>query len=107
MALPDFLLFTLQVFMNPASIPQKVSDALVSRNVDEEVLIVDQERDKIHQLNLSAAFIWNQCDGHNSVAEIVTRTSENFDIDVKQVTKDVDDTLGNLIELDLIKFLEH
>ena len=93
--------------MNSASIPQKVSDALVTRNVDEEVLIVDQERDKIHQLTLSAAFIWNQCDGHNSVAEIVTKTSEKFGIDVRQVTKDVNDSLGNLIELNLIKFLEH
>ena len=93
--------------MNPASIPQKVSDALVTRNVDEEVLIVDQERDKIHQLNLSAGFIWSQCDGNNSVEDIVTKTFEKFDLDKDQIRKDVNSTLENLIEKNLIELIQH
>lgn len=101
------LLFVSQVFMNPSPIPKKVSDALVSREVDDELLIVDQSNGKIHQLNLSAAFIWMLCDGNNSVEEIVTRAFEKFDIEEYQVRKDVNSTLANLIELNLIEFLEY
>ena len=93
--------------MNPSPIPKRISDTVVSREVDDELLIVDQEKGKIHQLNLSAGFIWSQCDGKNSVEEIVTKTFEKFDIDKDQIRKDVNITLESLIELNLIEFLEH
>lgn len=92
--------------MNPSSIPKRISDAFVSRKVDDELLIVDQDKGKIHQLNVSAEFIWSQCDGNNSVEEIVAKTFEKFDIEEEQVRKDVNSTLENLIELKLIEFLE-
>ena len=93
--------------MNPSPIPKRINEALVSRKVEDELLIVDQENDKIHQLNSSAAFIWSQCDGNNSVEDIVMKTFAKFDIDEAQIRKDVNSNLENLIELDLIEYIEH
>jgi hypothetical protein len=104
MILASLLLSTFQVFMHPSSIPKKISDDLVSRKVDDDLLIVDQENGKIHQLNQTATFIWSLCDGKSSVEEIVKKSFENFDIDENQISKDVNTTLENLIELNLIEF---
>jgi hypothetical protein len=90
--------------MHPSSIPKKISDDLVSRKVDDDLLIVDQANGKIHQLNPTATFIWSLCDGKSSVEEIVKKSFENFDIDENQISKDVNTTLENLIELNLIEF---
>ncbi len=93
--------------MNPSPVPKRINEALVSWKVDDELLIVDQENNKIHQLNSSAAFIWSQCDGNNSVEDIVMKTCAKFDIDEDQIGMDVNSTLENLIELNLIGCLEH
>ena len=93
--------------MNSSLIPKRIDSSLVSRKVDNELLIVDQDKGKIHQLNLSAEFVWGQCDGMNSIEEIVIKTLEKFDIDEDQLKKDVDNILESLIELNLIELVEH
>lgn len=43
---------------------------LIVKELDDEVLVYDLERDKAHCLNYSAAFVWKHCDGQRSVDEI-------------------------------------
>ena len=93
--------------MNTSSIPKRIDDTLVSRKVDNELLIVDQRNNKIHRLNASAEFILSLCDGQFSVEEIVNKSFENFDADEEQIRNDVNITLENLLELDLIELSEH
>ena len=92
--------------MNSSQIPKRISNALASRKVDNDLLIVDRNNDKIHQLNSSAAFIWSLCDGNHSVEDIVMKTFAKFDIDEDQIRKDVNSTLENLVELNLIERTE-
>jgi hypothetical protein len=50
--------------------PQARRERLVVQELPDELLIYDQERDKAHCLNQSAALVWKHCDGKTSIAEI-------------------------------------
>jgi hypothetical protein len=43
---------------------------LIVRELPDEVLIYDQERDEAHCLNKTAALVWQHCDGRTSVGEL-------------------------------------
>lgn len=45
-------------------------DKLVVQEMPDEVLVYDLNTHKAHCLNLTAAFVWNHCDGQFTVAEI-------------------------------------
>jgi len=49
-------------------LPQARREGLVVKEVDNEVLVYDLERDEAHCLNLSAATIWRLCDGKTSTS---------------------------------------
>ncbi len=89
--------------MNLSQVPRKISDSVVTRKIDNELLVVDQENDKIHQFNRSAAFIWDHCDGQNSVNDIIKVTLDKFEANEVQVSEDVTAILENLISLNLIE----
>ena len=52
-------------------LPQARTEGLVIRELPEEVLVYDLDRDKAHCLNQTAALVWKHCDGQTSVARMV------------------------------------
>jgi len=52
-------------------VPQARIEGLVIRELPEEVLVYDLDRDKAHCLNQTAALVWKHCDGQTAVAELV------------------------------------
>ena len=48
--------------------PQARKSGLIVKAVDGEVLIYDQERNKAHCLNQTAARVWEYCDGKTTIA---------------------------------------
>jgi hypothetical protein len=50
--------------------PQARSEGLVIQELSDEVLVYDLERDKAHCLNQTAAIVWKNCDGKNSVSDL-------------------------------------
>ena len=44
---------------------------LITRELSDEVLVYDLERNKAHCLNLTSARVWKYCDGKTTVAEMV------------------------------------
>ncbi len=75
---------------------------VVSRVVDGEVVILDRPTGNVHRLNATASFIWNQCDGESTPADIASRVAESFDRSLDQVLGDVVETLANLEKLGLL-----
>jgi hypothetical protein len=73
-----------------------------SRLVEGELIILDRDRDLIHQFNKTATFIWEHCDGHESAAEIANAVCENFEVDEPTAIKEVIETLERLRDLELI-----
>lgn len=44
--------------------------SLIVQELPDETLVYDQQTDKAHCLNATAAFVWKHCDGQTSVHEI-------------------------------------
>ena len=56
--------------------PEARPDGLIIRELDNEILIYDTEKNKAHCLNDTAALVWKQCDGQSTAAEISRRLSD-------------------------------
>jgi hypothetical protein len=72
---------------------------LLVREVDGEVLVLDTEADRIHQLNASASFIWRQLANGASAEEISEHLANEFDVVEHQAQRDVAEILGQFVEL--------
>jgi len=58
--------------------PQARKEKLVVRELADEILIYDKERQKAHCLNQTAAMVWRHCDGRTSVEEISRRMTKEM-----------------------------
>ncbi|HXG20636.1 MAG TPA: PqqD family protein [Methylomirabilota bacterium] len=67
---------------------QKRMDLKV-RVVDGETVVFDRQRGLVHQLNQTASYIWERCDGCSSVEDIAAELQQTFDITYENAVKDV------------------
>jgi Coenzyme PQQ synthesis protein D (PqqD) len=67
--------------------PKRRSDVRV-RVVDGEAVILDSDRGLIHQLNNTAYYIWEGCDGNSTVAEIAQQLAVVFSADPQTAADD-------------------
>ena len=84
--------------------PQARRSGLIIQEVDSEVLIYDQETDKAHCLNETAAKVWNYCDGETTLADACTALSRQLEtpVDEKLVWYAVDQfAKDNLLEKEM------
>jgi Coenzyme PQQ synthesis protein D (PqqD) len=81
--------------------PKRRPDVSV-RVVESETVIFDRQGGRIHQLNSTASFIWERCDGKSTVAGIVKQLAHEFDVDYDTATKDVVTIIGQLRQLNLL-----
>ena len=81
--------------------PQARRTGLIIQEVDGEILIYDQNTNKAHCLNQTAAKIWKYCDGETTLAEACKALSCDLDtpVDEKLVWYAVDQfSKDNLLE---------
>ena len=72
------------------------------RAVESELLLLDRETQRIHQLNPTASFIWHCCSDTTSEKEIASLLVEKYAVDEEIALRDVADTLYRLRELNLV-----
>jgi len=72
------------------------------REVDGELLLLDTNSNRIHQLNRTASFIWQRCDDVTSAAELAAELALEFDVEAGQALNDVTETLNTLRSLELV-----
>ena len=83
----------------------KPKDGLSLQEVDGELVILDQENKKIHQLNPAASVVWRviaESSGVDSDAALAALLEE-FDVDKQAATGDVELALQQFAELKLIR----
>jgi len=51
-------------------LPKARKENLITRQLDDELLVYDNDRDKALCLNRTAALVWKHCDGHTSIEQI-------------------------------------
>ncbi len=72
------------------------------RVVEGEMVVMDKESEQIHQLNQTASFIWQRCDGEHDRQQIAEELAEAFDVDAETAQQDVADALEKLEEIGLL-----
>jgi len=60
-----------------------------SRVVEEETVVLDRHHEFIHQLNLTATYIWERCDGKASIEDIAAQLAETFDVEYERLSGNV------------------
>lgn len=75
-------------------LPKARSKALITKEVDGELLVYDRTRDKAHCLNESAAAIWKLCDGRTTPAEIARKLGSSPTGVVSSPTSNVQSRYG-------------
>jgi len=63
-------------------LPLSRTENLVIRELDDETLVYDMERDEAHCLNHTAALVWQQCDGKTTAAQAARILQNRFEVKV-------------------------
>ena len=74
-----------------------------TRVVEGEMVVLDRQVGLIHQLNQTASYIWERCDGICTMAAITYQLAEAFDVDRETAAKDVEAIVSQLEELNLLE----
>jgi hypothetical protein len=69
---------------NLKQLPKARTEQLIIKEADNEVLVYDLKTNKAHCLNNTAATIWKNCDGENSVADISASLSKDVGASVDE-----------------------
>ena len=65
-------------------LPKARTEKLIIKELSDEVLIYDLDRNKAHCLNSTAALVWKVCDGKTSVEEINNHVAKHTGVAVDQ-----------------------
>jgi hypothetical protein len=76
--------------------------AVMVRQVGRELLLLDTASNQIHQLNQTAAFIWQKCDEARSSEEIAKLLATEYEVSCGVIVSDVVRTVEKLRDLNLI-----
>lgn len=80
--------------MNILSQIYKKSPEVVSKKVTDEYILVPLKNnvgdlEGLYTLNEVGAYIWEQIDGKNTIAQIIEKVTEEYNIDAEKARKDV------------------
>ena len=79
-------------------------EGLSWRKIGDQVLILDARgKHMSHSLNLSAALIWENCDGKNSKEDLANILCKEFEIDLESALNDVQKLIDNLNDMQLLE----
>jgi hypothetical protein len=65
-------------------IPAARKEGLLIRELPDEMLVYDLERDKAHCLNPTAALVWKHCDGQRTVPELAHMLEDELKVQVDE-----------------------
>jgi hypothetical protein len=83
-------------------IAQRRSDAILVRELGADLVLLETDVDRVHQLNATAAFIWMHCEEARSIDEMAEWLGEAFDVDETVARHDTVTTLETFGALNLL-----
>jgi len=87
------------------AIPQRNDSSFVEKMLDDEIILYDKSSHNIHNLNRTAAILWNLCDGKMTINEILRYLFKNTKGDKKVIEHEVMNTLAEMEGINLITFI--
>ena len=79
-------------------------DGLMERDLVEERILYDVGGKVVHVLNEVAGFVWDLCDGENTVDGIAKAAVESYDVSIEEARADIEACLKELEELSVIHY---
>ena len=64
--------------------PLARNSELTVEHLPTETIVYDHQRHRVHCLNQTLAFVWQQCDGHTSIQEMAARLPEALNLPADQ-----------------------
>lgn len=87
------------------TVKPKAKAGVLARRMDDECLLYDEERGRVHVLNGIAGFVWELCDGTNGLGEMERRVREAYDVPPSvDLSSDIERFVTGLTELELVAF---
>jgi hypothetical protein len=77
-------------------------ESIASREVEDGILLLDSEMNRIHQLNHTARFIWDCCNGSTSATDIAKSLAQESEVSMEIAVRDVAETLDKLRAVSLV-----
>ena len=74
-----------------------------SQMVEGETVVLDRQHEVIHQLNLTATYIWERCDGKASIEDIAAQLAETFAVEDETALNDVVRVIRDFHHLQLLE----
>ena len=87
------------------TIPVRATN-VISRQVDEEAVLVSPEKGEVKVINQTGALIWENCDGHTSIGQLVDLVCREYQVSRKAAEADVVEFLEALAERGLVNVIE-
>jgi hypothetical protein len=82
--------------------PRRRSD-VKTRLVNGETLVLNRHEELVHQLNRTASYIWQRCDGQSTPKEIASQVCQAFEVDQSTALRDVLEIIQRLKQLNLLE----
>ena len=76
---------------------------VLAKRVDDEIVLVHLESNRIYELNRTAAFLWDALAAGSTRAELEERIALEFDVARGELTREIDELLGQFTSEQLIR----
>jgi hypothetical protein len=76
---------------------------VLAKRVDEEIVLVHLESNRVYELNRTAAFLWDALGTGSTRAEVEARLAQEFDVEREELAREVDALLRRLTSEQLIR----
>ena len=80
----------------------KVVEGLLTRVVDDELVVLDRQHEQIHRLNALSVFIVDRCDGTRSEQAIIDAIVERYDVERPVAAADAEAMIVHLRTLGIL-----
>ena len=67
----------------------RICPDLVVETFDDALLVWDDDTAKLHHFDVHAAVVWEELDGHSTIAEVATKLAREFGASPADVSADV------------------
>jgi hypothetical protein len=81
----------------------KTRAGLSSCVIGGEIVVLDRDGSTVHQLNSTASYIWERCDGRLTVAEIARDVAKAYGVEPERAASDVAASVTRFQELGLLE----
>lgn len=85
---------------------KRKADALVQREIDQELVVLNTRTGNIHQLNAVAACIWRELEHDNDLVVLAENVAQEFSVDKGTAIRDTEVFIAELDKLGLLEELE-